>query len=377
MIPKVKFIVLGSGITEGSKIIISKENKFNITVFRILFPKGISFSSIFLNIEYSLKKKISVIKKRKFQILYIFKILYLLIKLRNNYDIVHVHGLFWYPIAFFSSFFLKKKTMGKITLMNDDDPSSLLKSQFRLVKKLMINRFNKIICISLETYLSSIKVLDRSKLIHLSNGVDTTKFKPPNDIEEIHKIKSKYNIPTNKSIFLFVGNMGHRKGILKLLDVWSHVSDNFFLILVGPIKKELNENFFLSKIKFINTNNKKITHLGFLRDTSDLYKISNIFITFSEYEGQPNAVLEALSSGLPIVALKKSWISGLLNDSNSFLLLDSSTKGLATQINNLSIKTNPEMRENIRKDTIKKYSIQNIAIEYFNIYQDLYDPKLK
>ena len=60
-----------------------------------------------------------------------------------------------------------------------------------------------------------------------------------------------------------------------------------------------------------------VDFLDYRTDISDLLKISDIFISGSIREGLPVSVIEAMSSGLPIVAsLNRGHLQLINNDEN-------------------------------------------------------------
>ncbi|MBK9206943.1 MAG: glycosyltransferase [Anaerolineales bacterium] len=97
------------------------------------------------------------------------------------------------------------------------------------------------------------------------------------------------------------------------------------------------------------------------------YHHSNLFLFPSRHEGMPNAVLEAMSSGLPVVATKIAGSEELVLDSVTGLLVnaedvDSLRDGLSRLI--VEEKTRIQMGQASRQRVETEYSWENVARQY-------------
>jgi glycosyltransferase involved in cell wall biosynthesis len=132
------------------------------------------------------------------------------------------------------------------------------------------------------------------------NGVDTERFRP---VADKAALRSKYRIPQNSTVLLSVGRLTPPKDPLTLIDVFSRLSrtvDRAALVFVG--KGEL-----LTKARHWAAHKgvHNVTFLGHIdheRDLPDLYACADYYVMVSRYEGQPLTLLEAIATGLPVVA---------------------------------------------------------------------------
>lgn len=97
------------------------------------------------------------------------------------------------------------------------------------------------------------------------------------------------------------------------------------------------------------------------------YHHSNLFLFPSRHEGMPNAVLEAMSSGLPVVATKIAGSEELVLDGVTGLLVnpedaDSLRDGLRRLI--VEEKTRIQMGQASRRRVEDEYSWENVARQY-------------
>ncbi len=92
---------------------------------------------------------------------------------------------------------------------------------------------------------------------------------------------------------IYVGHIINQKGIDLLIDVASHCEDRRF-VLVGPIDEEYQ------KIQF--PENVVLTGVKNHQEISDLLAKADVFIFLSKSEGFSISLLEAMKSGLPVIA---------------------------------------------------------------------------
>ena len=201
------------------------------------------------------------------------------------------------------------------------------------------------------------KFYQTKKIYIIKNGVDCNKFIPANHID------NKFNV-------LFVGRLNKIKGIkylLKGFDCFSKNKNNVKLTLVGegPLFDEIKNNY---------SKNKKIQIIG-RKNQEELVKIyqdHNIYILPSINEGMSNTLLEAMSSGLGIIATNTGGAEELISKDNGFIIKKENAEEIAEclqffydnrgYLNKCGI--------NNRQKAIQM-SWENVAKEYYTIYQKL------
>jgi glycosyltransferase involved in cell wall biosynthesis len=141
--------------------------------------------------------------------------------------------------------------------------------------------------------------IDQQKVLTIYNGVDSESFRPqPKDQPRL-----ALELPIAAKVILFVGNLIKEKGCFELLHAFQEIEKehpNCILAIVGggPIAEDLRRlaaEFNLSeKIRFIG----KVSH----DKLPTWFAVSDVLCLPSYREGIPNVVMEALASGLPVVA---------------------------------------------------------------------------
>jgi glycosyltransferase involved in cell wall biosynthesis len=121
---------------------------------------------------------------------------------------------------------------------------------------------------------------------------------------------------------------------------------------------------------------ERVTFLGWQtrEELTQWYHHSNLFLFPSRHEGMPNAVLEAMSSGLPVVATRIAGSEELVLDGVTGLLVnaedvDSLRDGLRRLI--VEEKMRMQMGQASRRRVEEEYSWENTARQYSEILNTL------
>jgi glycosyltransferase involved in cell wall biosynthesis len=220
---------------------------------------------------------------------------------------------------------------------------------------------NKIVTVSLETQYMFEKIykIRHNKIKTIYNGISI------NEIQKLknEKISDYNNIFYNNDVikFITIGSLRKVKGHDYLIKAFSKVKDqlpNSKLIIIGdgPLRKELEQ--LIEKLSL-----KDDVHLMGLQKNPYKYMAkSDIFVFSSKYEGFPNALLEALACGLPIISIDC--------ETGPREILDHSKYGLLVDENNFDDLINNMLLLAKNKDLMKKYSILSLErAEYFDFNQ--------
>ena len=110
----------------------------------------------------------------------------------------------------------------------------------------------------------------------------------------------------------------------------------------------------------------RVVLTGYRTDVADFYKMADVFLFPSFREGLPVAVMEAMASGLPVVATKIRGSSDLVQQGNLFEPTDENV--LCQLLKDAANGVQIEQECELNWETLKKYDIKNISNEMKGIY---------
>ena len=158
--------------------------------------------------------------------------------------------------------------------------------------------------------------LDRSKTTVIPNGIDPA-LKVAND----GRLRAELEIQTECQIMLAVGRLHRQKGFDLLIDAVSRIrntDENLHLAIVG----EGPERAALEAMVATRRCQNEVTLLGYRRDLPELMAGADLFVLSSRWEGMPNVVMQAMLSGIPVVAANVEGIEDLIVHEQSGLIVE-------------------------------------------------------
>ena len=228
---------------------------------------------------------------------------------------------------------------------------------------------DKIIAVSQQTASDVIEFLnaDSSKVQTVYQGCHPI-FKTSYSQEQVHQIKKKYNLPDE--FILNVGTIESRKNALIILKALTLIKERIQLVIVGrptAYKDELIE--FIAKNKL--TDQVNLIHNAEFKDLPLIYRAANAFVYPSFFEGFGIPIIEAISSGIPVITSTGSCFSEA-GGPDCWYVDPSQPEELASAIQ--KVFTNDEaVRSRIEKSQqyIKRFEPKVIADELMTIYKSL------
>ena len=202
-----------------------------------------------------------------------------------------------------------------------------------------------------------------STIIH--NGVDLQVFRP----KDKNLIREKLGIDNTKIILLFLAENIHvkRKGLKLLLDAISSLNNknDYALITVG---KDQSTDYSMvdEHYHFAITNEKS--------KLANIFNAADLFIIPSLQENFPNAVIESLACGTPVVGFNVGGIPEIIeNGKNGFLVKEINAKALYDCINNIFENTDRlnRMRLYAVEKAIKNYDLIKQTSKYIELFNNL------
>lgn len=194
------------------------------------------------------------------------------------------------------------------------------------VERLAAHAVDRIVCVSqsVAQFVQSRMGLAARKLVVIPNGIDLSRY-PAESAADL----SQFGIKPTRRTIVYVGRLDRQKGTDWLVELSPRLLDklpdhDLLLVGDGPQRR------WLEMLAASQACAGRIHFAGWRPDITEILKRCDLVILPSRWEGMPNAVLEAMASGLPVVATQVAGVHELLgplaerqtvapNDANSLI----------------------------------------------------------
>jgi glycosyltransferase involved in cell wall biosynthesis len=174
----------------------------------------------------------------------------------------------------------------------------------------------------------------------ISNGVDLRKFKPgPPDAA----LAERYGLTLDRPVILSVGRLSPEKRLDVLLDAAEQLTAPAQLVIVGAGPQEAALKAMADSKGIAG----QVTFLGHVPDADlpGIYRLGDVFAISSQAELQSLVTMEAMASGLPVVAADAYALSELVRHGvNGYLFAAGQSTGLAAHLDTLTSDKNARLR---------------------------------
>ena len=199
----------------------------------------------------------------------------------------------------------------------------------------------------------------KKPVVILQNSIDMNLFKPVPDLNFKKRLKQRYGI--KGASLIFEGRLGYEKSIdqvIKALCLMLKKMPDLKLMLAGDGPEKNNLEKLAAELK-IKDNIIFTGCIPYGKDVVEAYQANDIYITASKSENMPVAILEAMSCGLPIIAVKERGLTELIKDNANGFFVKTDNPADMTQ-KTLSLLADP--------DLLTKFSqaSRTLAMEYSN-----------
>jgi glycosyltransferase involved in cell wall biosynthesis len=204
------------------------------------------------------------------------------------------------------------------------------------------------------------------KLNRIPNGVDTEKFSPCKG-ERKAALRESLGIKPGL-VTVFTGRLSAEKKVDQLIKVWPQVRDRFSeaeLLIIGEGEKG-------PELKRLAP--RGVSFLGSVADVSPYLQAADLFVLPSSTEGLSNALLEAMSTGLPVVATSVGGAPDLIDHKeNGWLISPDHITELEEAI--VTILGNEQLRDKLGKQArakmVSEYDLKQVASRLKDLYISL------
>lgn len=207
-----------------------------------------------------------------------------------------------------------------------------------------------------------------SKLSVIPNGVDYELFASakPTDLTSL-------GVPEGSPVCITVGRLERQKGIDVLLKAASRVLSNHpecHFLIAGEGPDRANLEALAKQLGLMNS----VHFVGLREDVPNLLAASTVFVLPSRWEGMSNALLEAMATGLPVVATAVEGTTELVRPGETGLLVPAeNSEELATAMTLLlgSATTSRTMALEAQSHIRSYYAADDSTRAYCDLYRNL------
>ena len=312
------------------------------------------------------------------------RFLTLFITHRHLFSIVHLHGFSQKSILFIAlAKLFRKSVVIKLTGVDFDDPIAVRRSGRWAYWWYSQSRL--FIGVSPQFEMLYKKAgLPPQRLMMIPNGVDVNRFRPAR-IDERETLRLKFGLPTTGSVVLFVGFFSGDKCPDVLFEAWLRATEGlqaptalFFVGATRPTYHEISSPL-VERVRRESTllegTNRRVVFLESILDVEQVYRCADVFVLPSVREGLPNALLEAMASGLGCVASRLEGVTdSIIQDGvNGRLVEPTNVEELSNVLQVLLTQpdVSTDMGRRARKTIEMQFNLRDTGRKHLAAYRSL------
>jgi glycosyltransferase involved in cell wall biosynthesis len=204
---------------------------------------------------------------------------------------------------------------------------SLRTEAYYALDRWLLRHYDEVLCVSEDLERRSLDAgVARQRCWHVPNAIDTDEYRRRRPAAVV---KRELGVPAQRLVIGAVGRLSPEKAFDLLIEVVADLHAgrgptagasglDLELWIVGEggergrLERRIEELGMSDRVRL----------LGYRDDTVPLYEAMDVYALSSTREGLPNALLEAMALGLPVVATRIAGVPGLVEDGRYGLLVE-------------------------------------------------------
>jgi UDP-glucose:(heptosyl)LPS alpha-1,3-glucosyltransferase len=207
----------------------------------------------------------------------------------------------------------------------------------------------------------------RRKLHVIYNGVDLVYFNPDERRKSRESARARLGCSQGDTLFSFVGSGFARKGLSAALDALAASGRRDLKLLVAGEDRSTKK--FSAQAARLGLSDR-VTFLGGVDDVRFVYSASDCFILPTRYDPFPNAALEALAMGVPIIVSSQCGAAEIVEQGSNGWVCSPDDAGAIARAMVEAAAVSGRLDGNARL-TAEKFGIEKMAGEMIALYQTL------
>ena len=214
--------------------------------------------------------------------------------------------------------------------------------------------------------------VSHEKLVEIPNGVDIHRFKPISSGEKL-RLRRELGFAGKRPV-VFVARQTPVKGIELILEALVIARERLPNIHYIHVGREEEASPFLTNYVKQHQLEGHVTFAGEKTDVLPYLSSSELFVSSSYSEGLSNACLEALASGLPLIATNTGGSREIVDpERNGYILRRRDARELASYLIHLLSDENKRksFAEASREIATRHFSIEEMIRKYILLYSEV------
>lgn len=200
----------------------------------------------------------------------------------------------------------------------------------------------------------------------IPNGVDLQAFEPASPSVRA-EVRRSLGLPSDAVVLLFVGHEFERKGLFVALEALGELPSSHHLLVVGGTDEAVRDLLTRSVRAGVA---ERVTAVGRQGDSRQYYGAADVLLLPSSYEADPLVVLEALASGVPVVATDVGGVADIVEDGRNGYVVERTPPAVAAGVRALCAQDMEGLRARARASAQTR-SWARVAGAYLEEFQTL------
>ena len=246
------------------------------------------------------------------------------------------------------------------------DPTHLF-SFLRDRARLRSNAHRVVVCLTEDEVATLTRTFGRvrPRTVVIPNGVDLERFRPPT-ADERRAARERLRLDAEHRVALFVGHEFERKGLHLAMQSLVHATTVLLLVVGGTRSMVARAQREAEELGVAD----RVLLLGQQSNLSPYLAAADLFVLPSSYESSGLVFLEALASGLPVVATRVGIAPDVVEDGRNGWLVERDPLELAQRLEELAA-AEPGSFASAARRSAERFGWRAIAERYVALLEDV------
>ena len=229
-------------------------------------------------------------------------------------------------------------------------------------------RYRRIVAISerVRTQLKQYYNVPDHLIVTIPNGINLSRFDPQNANSRA-AVRRSFGVSNDVPLVLFVGSQFRLKGLEFAMRALAEMNTKAVLLVVGGDSpttfKRLAEELGVSE---------RVIFAGARKDLPSIYPAADAFVLPTLYETFALVCLEAMASGLPVLACEVGGVEDYLRDGENGFFIKREPRDIAVKLDR--VLNDAGLHERLRAGglaTVRNYAWEKISKQYLQLFAEL------